>query len=196
MGAKIVMGGFLVSRLLCEKRVVSLFGFGSCPQEQPHLVWKVKPKSAIPVSSHLLRPRCKPVEEDVRPHRSDRFPFWGPAREILSRLLVFKLSQGILLLVIRRQRTKITWGTHPSEKLKAMVKIPILSASSIFDGFPFPQDLDFECPRGAKSVYSGARDDESGEGGRETRRGRREVEHLCFALRPPLRSAAPESGSG
>ena len=38
MGAKIVMGGFLVSRLLCEKRVVSLFGFGSCPQEQPHLV--------------------------------------------------------------------------------------------------------------------------------------------------------------
>lgn len=106
MGAKIVMGGFLVSRLLCEKRVVSLFGFGSCPQEQPHLVWKVKPKSAIPVSSHLLRPRCKPVEEDVRPHRSDRFPFWGPAREILSRLLVFKLSQGILLLVIRRQEPR------------------------------------------------------------------------------------------
>ena len=152
MGAKIVMGGFLVSRLLCEKRVVSLFGFGSCPQEQPHLVWKVKPESAIPVSSHLLRPRCKPVEEDVRPHRSDRFPFWGPAREILSRLLVFKLSQGILLLVIRRQRTKITWGTHPSEKLKENTGC----ASSIFDGLPFHQDLDFECPRGAKSVYPGS----------------------------------------
>ena len=29
-------------------------------------------------------------------------------------------------------------------------------ASSIFDGLPFPQDLDFECPRGAKSVYPGS----------------------------------------
>ena len=160
MGAKIVMGGFLVSRLLCEKRVVSLFGFGSCPQEQPHLVWKVKPKSAIPVSSHLLRPRCKPVEEDVRPHRSDRFflgtcagdPVSSPRFQTESRNSTPRYSSP---------RTKITWGTQtPSEKLKILGVPPNTDsecASSIFDGFPpFPQDLDFECPRGAKSVYPGS----------------------------------------
>ena len=49
-------------------------------------------------------------------------------------------------------RTKITWGTHPAEKLKENTGC----ASSIFDGLPFPQDLDFECPRGAKSVYPGS----------------------------------------
>ena len=102
MGAK--KGGFLVSRLVCEKRVVSLFGFGSCPQEQLHVVCESKTQiSAIPVSSHK-RPRTRRRRTAARIARigflfGDRFP----AREILSRLLVFKLSQGILLLVIRRQ---------------------------------------------------------------------------------------------
>ena len=62
MGAK--KGGFLVSRLVCEKRVVSLFGFGSCPQEQRHLVCEVKPKS-LPSLSARIKDRVQ--EEDVRP---------------------------------------------------------------------------------------------------------------------------------